>query len=218
VTHCESRDLVDRSWMCSLIGQRLRGLISARPSPGLRRLKDPLSVRSRIPWCAARGPPPRSIPTSTARSVRSSSQRIGIKKFLLFDPSSGGNLLTVEHRLPADSTAPGSARKLAADFLADKLPPERIDDFLLMLSEVVANAVRHGKPEPDGRIGLHLETDGSAVRAIIVDGAPAFTLDWFNLVESAPEAHPDLMVVDKLADRWGLTIKGKKAVWFEVDR
>ena len=30
--------------------------------------------------------------------------------------------------------------------------------------------------------------------------------------------HLGLMVVDKLAVRWGLTIDGKKAVWFEVDR
>ena len=27
-----------------------------------------------------------------------------------------------------------------------------------------------------------------------------------------------LMLVDKLADRWGLSIEGMKAVWFEIDR
>jgi anti-sigma regulatory factor (Ser/Thr protein kinase) len=80
-----------------------------------------------------------------------------------------------------------------------------------MVSEAVSNAGRHGKPEDDGRIGLRLEADNGVLRAAAMDGAPEFhfTADG--------RSHYGLFIVDDLADRLGLSLDGKKAVWFEVD-
>lgn len=88
-----------------------------------------------------------------------------------------------------------------------------------MVSEIVGNAVRHGKPEADGRIGLRLRDDDSVIRVAVVDGAPRFTFDRLNLEGTNGRLHfGGLRIVDELADRWGLSLDGQKAVWFEVDR
>ena len=130
-----------------------------------------------------------------------------------------GTYQGMEHRLPYAPTAPGMARKLAADFVSDLLPAARSDEFVLVVSEIVGNAVRHGNPEADGRIGLRLRDDDSVIQVAVVDGAPRFTFDRLNLGGTNGRPHfGGLRIVDELADRWGLSLDGLKAVWFEVDR
>ena len=85
-----------------------------------------------------------------------------------------------------------------------------------MVSEVVANAVRYGEPEADGRIGLRLEAEGRTVRAVVTDAGPEFTFER-GVLDPSELGHLGLSLVDGLADRWGLSLDGKKAVWFEVD-
>ena len=75
----------------------------------------------------------------------------------------------MEHRLPYDVTSISSARRLVGDFAETRLSDTRLDELVLMASEVVTNAVTHGSPEPDGAIGLRLEEDQEAVR-VVVDG------------------------------------------------
>ena len=92
----------------------------------------------------------------------------------------------------------------------------RLDDLALMVSEVVANAVRHGSPEADGNIGLRLEGDQDVLRVVVTDGGEDFAFDPGS-VEDARNGHFGLLFVDRLADRWGLSLDGKTAVWLEVD-
>lgn len=122
----------------------------------------------------------------------------------------------MEHRLPYSTGATRDAREHAQAFLSGRLSQHRAADCLLMLSEIVANAVRHGEPEADGRIGLRLESEPDMVRAVITDSAPEFTFDQYTF-ERANLDHMGLLMVDTLASRWGLSLDGKKAVWFEVD-
>ena len=124
----------------------------------------------------------------------------------------------MEHRLPSAPTAPGMARELAADFVSDLLPAARSGEIVLMVSELVDNAVRHGKPEADGQIGFWLQNDDEVIRVAVVDGGRGLTLDRLNLEGQKDPPHFGLMVVDKLADRWGLSLGGEKAVWFEIDQ
>jgi hypothetical protein len=56
------------------------------------------------------------------------------------------------------------------------------------------------------------------VRAIVVDGGSEFSFDRATLDNDHPDYHFGLVIVDTLADRWGLSLDGKKAVWFEIDR
>jgi serine/threonine-protein kinase RsbW len=92
----------------------------------------------------------------------------------------------------------------------------KLEQLVLMVSEVVSNAVRHGSPEADGNIGLRLEGDQDALRVVVTDGGEDFAFD-LGSVEGARIGHFGLLFVDRLADRWGLALDGKTAVWLEVD-
>jgi anti-sigma regulatory factor (Ser/Thr protein kinase) len=85
-----------------------------------------------------------------------------------------------------------------------------------MVSEAVSNAILHGKPEDDGRIGLRLESENGVMRVAVTDGAPMFHPR--DVAFDGPErSHHGLFMLDALADRWGLSLDGKKAIWFEVE-
>jgi serine/threonine-protein kinase RsbW len=122
----------------------------------------------------------------------------------------------MEHRLPYSTASAGEARRLSRDLVADRLDEGRAIEFLVMVSEVVGNAIQHGRPELDGRIGLRLEAEAGVVRAVVTDAAPEFTFDR-RTFDMANLDHFGLLMVDSFADRWGLSLDGKKAVWFEVD-
>jgi anti-sigma regulatory factor (Ser/Thr protein kinase) len=124
----------------------------------------------------------------------------------------------VEHRLDHDESAVSVARGLAVEFVAGQLPALRLEDFILMVSEVVTNAVRHAPPEPDGRIALRLEADDRMVRATVLDGGSEFSFNRATFDNAGPDYHFGLAIVDTLADRWGLSLDGRKAVWFEIAR
>ena len=122
----------------------------------------------------------------------------------------------MDYRLPFDIASISSARRLATDFAEDRFSDMKLDDLALMVSEVVANAVRHGSPEADGNIGLRLEGDQETLRVVMTDGGEDFAFDPGS-VEDATNGHFGLLLVDRLADRWGLSLDGKTAVWLEVD-
>lgn len=123
----------------------------------------------------------------------------------------------MEHRLPYDVASAGSARRLVGDFAEARLSGLRRDELILMASEVVTNAVRHGEPEPDGSIGLRLEEDQDALRVVVTDGGEGFTFDPDSVEDANREEHFGLLLLDWLADRWGLSVDGKSAIWLEVD-
>ena len=136
-----------------------------------------------------------------------------------------------EHRLPHTATSVRRARRLAEEAAASHLLSTRRDDFVLMVSEAVSNAVLHARPMADGRIGLRFENhDGAgALRGVVTDGG-----SWSSSTASdggswsAAEAeraagsgarlhHYGLSIIDTLSSRWGVTVDGVTNVWFEVD-
>ena len=130
--------------------------------------------------------------------------------------AASGKLQYMELRLPCDVASVSSARRLATDFAGDRLSDMKLDDFALMVSEVVTNAVKHGSPEADGNIGLRLEGDQDALRVMVTDGGQVFALDPESIDRDRDESF-GLLLVNKLADRWGYSLDGKKAIWLEVD-
>jgi anti-sigma regulatory factor (Ser/Thr protein kinase) len=105
-------------------------------------------------------------------------------------------------------------RKARAEFTG-KLEDERLHDVLLLVSEVVTNAVVHGYPP--GR--LRLSSDDARVRVEVEDSSPAQpVLEAFD-----HESHRGrgIALVEALADDWGVEAPGGqgsgKRVWFEVN-
>lgn len=110
--------------------------------------------------------------------------------------------------------AAAQARALAREVVRD-LSLARADDFVLMTSEIVSNAIRHAPPLSDGRISLRFELDPPVVRGIVTDGGNDITFQ--NATFDSSTKRYGLQMVDLLASRWGLSRDGAKAVWFEVD-
>jgi anti-sigma regulatory factor (Ser/Thr protein kinase) len=124
--------------------------------------------------------------------------------------------MAMEYRLAHAASASAEARRIAADLVTGRLPASRANEFVLMVSEVVGNAVRHGEADANGQIGLTLDSEGEVLRVVVTDAAPLeFAFDR-NTFEKDDLNHLGLLMVDRLADRWGLSFDQQKAVWFEV--
>jgi len=122
---------------------------------------------------------------------------------------------TQQWRFPADESAPALAR-VAASSIADRLPVHRLDDILLLISELVTNSVRHAGLNGSDRIELGVDVDAGTVRVEVRDPGPGF--------EPRPRSpRPDrgsgwgLHLVQLLADRWGVEAEDSRTVtWFEL--
>jgi anti-sigma regulatory factor (Ser/Thr protein kinase) len=116
--------------------------------------------------------------------------------------------------LPYTLSAPGLARRYLASRAA-AWPAGLLDLVELLASEVVTNAVLHGR----GPVELLLKDDGLQLKVEVGDGKPGPLL-WMP-GQPAHDHHRGrgLLIVDYLADRWGCrphpTAPGK-VVWFEL--
>lgn len=130
-------------------------------------------------------------------------------------PATG--LATHEARLPGHRSAPGAARRLVRTWLGDH---PRVDDAVLAVSEVVTNAVRFGGADSGPSLTIRLIGTDAGFR-VEVDQP---TLNTVEVPAGFPG--PDqtrgrgLAVVERLADRWGVTYgsdpETSTTVWFEM--
>ncbi len=125
-------------------------------------------------------------------------------------------LETHEFHLPHSVTASATARRIVEEQLSPLLPERRADDLVLLVSELVANAVRHSEPLPDGTIGLQFERTSDSIRVAVTDGGNHLVPEGLAF-HSRSDGHYGLYLVDKYADRWGFSLDGVKGVWFVMD-
>jgi anti-sigma regulatory factor (Ser/Thr protein kinase) len=124
--------------------------------------------------------------------------------------------LQVSIEIPADTEAAAIAREFIAGALAVGFLHHRIEDLLLLTSEVVTNSVRHAGLAPGDTIGLAVDVSERRVRVEVADDGPSF--DPSDLPESSPEGTGGwgLWLVEQLSDRWGVIRNEPNHVWFEV--
>lgn len=119
-------------------------------------------------------------------------------------------------QLGGGPSAPAEARTLVADWVGTAVTAETIEDIKLLVSEVVTNAVRH--PSASGPIEMTLTLRGGRVRVEVTDpGGEGFAKPPVS--EPPP---PDalggrgLLIVDRVASRWGVETGRPTRVWFEL--
>jgi anti-sigma regulatory factor (Ser/Thr protein kinase) len=123
---------------------------------------------------------------------------------------------TEKWTLPVSVTAPAMARSAASPF-AQTLGPDRRNDFLLLVSELVTNSVRHAGTIPVDSIDLIIHVDKKRARVEVHDPGPAFEL---ALRQPLPTDRSGwgFLLVDKVAQRWGVEKRATTNVaWFEMD-
>jgi signal transduction histidine kinase len=113
------------------------------------------------------------------------------------------------------SRAPERARSWI-ESAASWLPREIESTLLLLVCELVNNAVRHGGAGEDEVIELELGAlDGGRVMVQVSDPGTGF--------EHTPRDQPldeeggwGLVLIESMAERWGVKHEGRTRVWFEL--
>jgi anti-sigma regulatory factor (Ser/Thr protein kinase) len=117
--------------------------------------------------------------------------------------------------LPATPAAAGLARRFLARALSLERP-DVVDVIVLLTSELVANAVVHGR-EP---IRLQLHRQAGTVRIEVHDGGLPFTAPAAGTWSVTDESGRGLRLLDALASSWGSHSNGPalagKTLWFEL--
>jgi anti-sigma regulatory factor (Ser/Thr protein kinase) len=103
-------------------------------------------------------------------------------------------LTAVEHRLDSDLMA----------------------DVRLLVSELVTNSVRHSHMTAGEPVGLDVSVDSRGVRVEVLDSGGGFDPRPRDRGRSEPGGW-GLLLVEKLADRWGVARNHLTRVWFEID-
>jgi two-component sensor histidine kinase len=121
--------------------------------------------------------------------------------------------MAVDVRLSPGPRAPAEARETVGQALR-ALDPNTLGTLCLLVSELVTNSVRHASISTEEAIDLSVRRQPGRIRVSVTDPGGGFT--------PAPPDHDirsgwGLFLVDRLADRWGVTSDGQTRVWFEVD-
>jgi anti-sigma regulatory factor (Ser/Thr protein kinase) len=120
------------------------------------------------------------------------------------------SVLTVERTVDAPREARSRVRELG-----HRLGAERTDDAVLLISELVTNAVKYG-PE-DGEIRIIID-EGETTTRFTVHDPGAGPLPVMRPLERLPHegGGHGLRLVEMVSDRWGVE-RGSTRVWFELD-
>lgn len=118
----------------------------------------------------------------------------------------------------ADADAPQLARAAASHALA-RWSQDRRDVALLVISELVTNAVRHGARDDSDEVTLLVRRRGRATRIEVTDPrANDGAIVDSSVDEEAQRSGWGLPIVAELTDRWGVEGgPGRTCVWCELD-
>jgi len=122
--------------------------------------------------------------------------------------------MRVTEQFPRRSDQIPRARALVRTTLRSWGVEARLDDLLLVASELFTNAVLHGA----GQVELTLELRPDAVRLEVVDGGHPQVQVPLVPVQPGMFSGRGLAIVEKVASKWGsaTSIQGGTRVWAEI--
>lgn len=124
------------------------------------------------------------------------------------------HFIEVRTMLTAHPTSVGAARRFVRDVLMSRRVADSVVDTVeLLTSEVVTNAILHGRSGPE----LAVTVAGDAVRVAVQDLSPDVPVRRLGRLDDV--SGRGVVIVEELASAWGVEVgrDGSKRVWFEVD-
>jgi anti-sigma regulatory factor (Ser/Thr protein kinase) len=118
--------------------------------------------------------------------------------------------------LPPEAGAAGAARRAIDGRAEFRDLPQVAFDVRLLVSELVANSVRHAGLAESQTVRLVVEFAPGRLRCEIRDAGPGFSARTLPDGGSG-EGGWGLHLVDRLTDRWGVEQGAGTLVWFEID-
>lgn len=122
-------------------------------------------------------------------------------------------LIEIRTMLTPHPTSVGAARRFVRDVLMSRQVADGVVDTVeLLTSEVVTNAIVHGRSGPQ----LAVEIRDCAVRVAVRDVSPNVPVRHVGQLDDV--SGRGVVIVEELASAWGVEREGNgsKRVWFEV--
>jgi anti-sigma regulatory factor (Ser/Thr protein kinase) len=122
-------------------------------------------------------------------------------------------------QLPARREAAAAARRALGSLNG---PLELLDagvlaDLRLLVTELIANAVRHSGIDERSPVTVEVTVASAHVRVEVVDEGEGFDPAAVPGPSGDERGGLGLFMVARLADRWGVARDGGTRVWFEID-
>lgn len=130
-------------------------------------------------------------------------------------PQTVGRRPQVTVELPPDLVAPRLARR-ALERLDHGVAADIVERLKLLVSELVTNSVVHAGLSHGDRIAVAVAVAPESVRVEVCDPGPGFDAPPAPALDDVRGR--GLMLVETVADRWGVARGDLTRVWFEIDR
>jgi anti-sigma regulatory factor (Ser/Thr protein kinase) len=128
-----------------------------------------------------------------------------------------GGPLRVELELERNVHAPALARSEIASRCRElELGGSLCQSLILLVSEVISNAVRHSAGDEKKPVKLVATFDERTIRVMVTDAGVGFTPRPRDPASS--QDGYGLYLLEKVATRWGVESRGDTKVWFELPR
>ncbi len=122
-------------------------------------------------------------------------------------------MIPVKTKGRSNTATPESARRLLRKDLEGWDGPEVVEDAVLLVSELVTNAIVHAHADP---ASVAITKSDEQVRVEVNDPSSGPLVHTPKTDPSVPGGF-GLSIVDDVSDRWGVTSDADgKTVWFEL--
>ncbi|MEV4746403.1 ATP-binding protein [Streptosporangium sp. NPDC049248] len=131
----------------------------------------------------------------------------------------GGPYSAWRQVFPGQVASVPEVRAWARDLLAGRVAVPLLDDVLLLLSELAANAVAHSDSgrTADGRLTVYLARTTTMVHVQVTDDGSVTSVPAVRVPEADDDGGRGLWLVDLLATEWGSRYDGaSRSVWFQM--
>lgn len=115
-------------------------------------------------------------------------------------------------RLDGDRAAPSRARAALSQWLASRAEPAELERVRLLVTELVTNAVIHGR----GEIQVLADANDDRILVEVIDEGGGFEREM-RVRDFDDVGGRGLAIVESEASRWGVH-EGTTHVWFELER
>lgn len=130
-------------------------------------------------------------------------------------PSVGVDALELRLWFAGVARAPSSARA-GLSVLERHLDEDRLQTLRLVITELITNSIRHSGMDGDGVVTLDVRISDGLLRCTISDPGPGFEKPQVVKPHDNRPGGFGLVILDSVADRWGLERDDLFRVWFEV--
>ena len=126
------------------------------------------------------------------------------------------------YKIDACPDGPAQARRIVVQECSRRVSAQALEDFELLVSELVTNRILHGEPGADNTVLLDLRINSTLCCAVSDHGSGPGRRDDRLSTAMQPDRSggrpPGLCLVSRLADRWGThrTRTGGTRVWCET--